>query len=69
MKGDNKPLFAVSANDGLWVIKENKKIEPSDGFETDSHGNRELILKENENSFNDTLLYKTVGAQIIYDAK
>ena len=48
VKGDNKPLFAVSANDGSWVIKENKKIELLDGFETDSHGNKEIVLRENE---------------------
>lgn len=48
VKGDNKPLFAVSANDGSWVIKENKKIELLDGFETDSHGNKEICLKEND---------------------
>lgn len=48
VKGDNKPLFAVSANDGSWVIKENKKIELLDGFRTDAHGNKEISLKENE---------------------
>lgn len=46
--GEFKPLCAVSADNGEWVIKENKKTELIQNFVTDESGNREIKLKENE---------------------
>ena len=48
VNGDSKLLFAVSANNGTWVIKENKKIELLDSYHKDLHGNNEIVIKENE---------------------
>ncbi len=46
--GEPKQLCAVSADSGAWTIKENKKIELLDKYETDALGVKEIKIKEKE---------------------
>lgn len=46
--GEMKSLCAVSADNGEWVIKENKKIELLGKYVTDASGCKEIIIKEKE---------------------
>ncbi len=48
VNGTIKPLFAVSASNGNWVIKENNKIELLDGFTKDCNNIKEVIIREND---------------------
>ncbi len=46
--GESKQLCAVSADGGEWTIKENKKIELLDKYDTDALGVKEIKIKEKE---------------------
>lgn len=48
INGENKLLFAVSAADGKWVIKENKNIELLGGYVNDENDCKKIIVSENE---------------------
>ena len=62
INGEMKPVVAVSADNGRWVIRENKKVEVLDKYEKDFLGAKELRIKENEFY---PIKYKASGEKMI----